>query len=59
MHDPDTNYSQKAFDLLLDLGVPRKNLILVAKGIDTASEVESIKSYITKKMLFSLRQLHI
>ncbi|MEC9430683.1 MAG: YdcF family protein [Pseudomonadota bacterium] len=49
LHDPNTNYSQKAFDLLLDLGVPRKNLILVAKGIDTASEVESIKSYITKK----------
>ena len=49
LHDPDINYSQKAYDLLLDLGVPRKNLILVAKGIDTASEVESIKSYITKK----------
>jgi uncharacterized SAM-binding protein YcdF (DUF218 family) len=49
LHDPDINYSQKAYDLLLDLGVSRKNLILVAKGTDTASEVESIKSYITKK----------
>lgn len=49
LHDPDTNYSQKAYNLLLDLGVSRKNLILVAKGTDTASEVESIKSYINKK----------
>jgi uncharacterized SAM-binding protein YcdF (DUF218 family) len=49
LHDPDINYSQKAYDLLLELGVSRKNLILVAKGTDTASEVESIKSYIIKK----------
>lgn len=49
LHDPDTNYSLKAYDLLLDLGVPRKNLILVAKGTNTASEIESIKGYIIKK----------
>ncbi|MFZ8198252.1 YdcF family protein [Alteromonas portus] len=49
LHDPDINYSQKAYDLLVDLGVSRKNLIFVAEGTDTASEVESIKSYITKK----------
>lgn len=49
LHDPDINYSQKAYDVLLDLGVSRKNLILVAKGTDTASEVESIKGYITRK----------
>ena len=49
LHDPDINYSRKAYDFLLDLGVSQKNLILVAKGTDTASEVESIKSYIIKK----------
>ena len=49
LHDPDINYSHKAYDLLLDLGVSRKNLISVAKGTDTASEVESIKNYIIRK----------
>jgi len=50
LRDPNTNYSQKAKEFFLSLGVQDSAVIITGEGTNTAEEILSAKNYLNQSM---------
>ena len=48
LHDPDINYSQKAKEFFIELGVSRTNIITTKLGTNTEEEIQSALPYLSQ-----------